>query len=161
MKTVFLFLISTFAFCAFSQNTTDVFQRISIEMKNYSVDTGEVPNDSLSDAIRTLRNTKGGFNIAEAIEYKIAEDLNKGGIMKESADKITDFFSTGNGKRWLENAVIWIYRKQFTLEEVKELVLFYQSSAGKKMAANFPVIMLQSMRAAEQITEQFKNSNKE
>jgi len=160
MKKVAILFFYVCSIKGFAQNNpSDAFQRISTEMKNFTVDTSAVPNDSLSDAIRKLRSTKGGFNITEAVEYKIAEDLNKGDLNKATADKLTNFYTQGNGKRWLENAVVWIYRKQFTLPEVNELVLFYQSPVGKKMSQNFPVVMLQSMKAAEQIIEQFKKAN--
>ena len=71
-------------------------------------------------------------------------------------EKLEQFFTLGEGKKHLDNAVIWIYRKYFTLDEVKKLTRFYKSTTGKKMAANFPVIMLQSLKAAESIAEKYK-----
>ncbi len=137
-------------------NAAETFQRISAAAESYVVDTTAVPDDKLTAAIKKLRRVKGGFNINEAILFKIAEDRNKGDITKEEGEKLEDFFANKNGKVWLENAVIHIHRNIFTLSEIKQLTKFYQSAAGKKMSDNFPVIMLQSMKAAEKIIEVYK-----
>ena len=124
-------------------------------MKEFKLDTTAVPNDKLSKRIEKLRNLKGGFNINEAIEFKIAEERSKENAPIEELDKIEAFFKNGNGRIWLDNAVIWIYRKQFTLKEVNQLIRFYNSSAGQKMAEKFPILMLQSLKAGEEIKENF------
>lgn len=155
IATLFCLLFVTILLHAQS-SAAETFQRISAAAENYVVDTTAVPDDKLTAAIKKLRRVKGGFNINEAILFKIAEDRNKGDITKEESDKLEDFFANKNGKVWLENAVIHIHRNIFTLSEVKQLTKFYQSEAGKKMSANFPVIMLQSMKAAEKIIEAYK-----
>ena len=55
----------------------------------------------------------------------------------------------------MNNAVIWIYRKQFTVKEINQLIRFYKSSAGQKMAEKFPILMIQSLKAGEEIKENF------
>ena len=67
------------------------------------------------------------------------------------------YFNYGEGKRLLDNAVISIYRKHFTLEEINAIVAFYRSPAGEKLARDFPVIMLQSLKAAAMVKEKLKN----
>ena len=134
-----------------SQDTTNVFTRIMGELKTYKVDTSAVPNDKLTAKINQLRQLRGGFNIDEAIEFKIQEDLQKGEKPKEEILKIANGFKSGVGKKRLDNAVTWIYREHFTYKEKKQLVRFYKTSAGKKMATVFPVIMLKTFVAAETI----------
>lgn len=154
--TTILSLFLTF-FCA-AQNdktTTPIFEKIALEMKEFKLDTTAVPNDKLSKRIEKLRNLKGGFNINEAIEFKIAEERSKENAPTEELDKIEAFFKNGNGRIWLNNAVIWIYRKQFTLKEINQLIRFYKSSAGQKMVEKFPILMLQSLKAGEEIKENF------
>lgn len=151
-----LSLFLTF-FCA-AQNdktTSPIFEKIALEMKEFKLDTTAVPNDKLSKRIEKLRNLKGGFNINEAIEFKIAEERSKENGPTEELDKIEAFFKNGNGRIWLNNAVIWIYRKQFTLKEINQLIRFYKSSAGQKMVEKFPILMLQSLKAGEEIKENF------
>jgi len=107
-----------------------------------------------------LRNLRGGFKINEAIDFKIEEDRQKNETSKTEMDKLSDFFKSGNGKRWLDNAVIWIYRSYFTYKELKQLVKFYKTSAGQKMATNFPIIMMQSLKAAEMIKDSYTEQQK-
>lgn len=72
---------------------------------------------------------------------------------KAELDKVSMFLKSGNGKRWLDNAMIWIYRNHFTYSELKKLVKFYKTSAGQKMATELPLIMVKSLKAGEMIKE--------
>ena len=69
-------------------------------------------------------------------------------------------FKTGNGKKWLDNAVIWIYRSQFTYKELKQLVRFYKKEVGQKLATDLPIIMMQTLTAAEKIGSMYANQKK-
>lgn len=151
-------LLSKLIYC---QNSgMEVFKRISAEVENFTVNTSAVPEDKLTQEIRKLRKAKGGFNIDDAVLYKIAEDRNKNDISGEEAEKLINFFTKGDGKIMLENAVIWIYRDHFTQPEIKKLKRFYSSSAGKKMSQNFPIIMIESLKSAEKIIENYKSKDK-
>jgi len=157
MKThlfLFCFMLSNLLGAQISSKET--FQRIAHEASQYTIDTTAVPEDRLTREIRNLRQAKGGFNINEAVLFKIGEEKSKKELTVADAEKLENYFTSGAGKKSLDNAVIWIYRKHFTLAEVKKLTHFYKSTAGKKMAANFPVIMLQSLKAAEAIAEKYK-----
>jgi len=46
---------------------------------------------------------------------------------------------------------VHIYRDHFTYGELKQLLRFYKTNAGQKLATDFPIIMLQTLVAAEQI----------
>ena len=158
MKKTTTILFFLFAFGSQAQNdkpTTPIFEKITLEMKEFKLDTTSVPNDKLSKRIEKLRNLKGGFNINEAIEFKIAEERSKENAPMAELDKIEAYFKNENGKKWLNNAIIWIYRKQFTLKEINQLIKFYKSSAGQKMTEKFPILMLQSLKAGEEIKEHF------
>ncbi|HYF29511.1 MAG TPA: DUF2059 domain-containing protein [Chitinophagaceae bacterium] len=138
----------------------DIFKRITSAIKDFKPDTTAPPDDKITKKIIELRNLKGGFNINEAIDFKIAEDRQKGELPSAELDKLSTFFKTGNGRKWLDNAVVWIYRRHFTYDELKQLVKFYKTSAGQKMAAEFPVIMMQSLAAAEMIKDQYAQQQK-
>ncbi len=158
MKKTTTLLFTFFIFWSQAQNdktTAPIFEKIALEMKEFKLDTTAVPNDKLSKRIEKLRSLKGGFNINEAIEFKIVEERSKENAPTEELDKIEAFFKNGNGKKWLDNAVIWIYRKQFTLKEINQLIRFYKSSAGQKMAEKFPILMIQSLKAGEEIKENY------
>ena len=149
-----------FAFCflsiaGYSQDSLGIFQRIGAGLKDYKLDTSAAPDDKITKKIRELRALRGGFNINEAIDFKIEEDRQKNEVPKEELDKLAAFFKAGNGRQWLDNAVTWIYRQHFTYPELKQLVRFYRTSAGKKMADDFPIIMLKTLRAGEMIKEMY------
>ena len=157
MKKLFVIVFCLFQLRSFAQKeNSEIFTRISESMQTFKIDTTDVPNDALSAKIRELRNLKGGFNINEAMEYKIAEARSKNELTEPEYEKLKNFLSTGNGKRWLDNSIIWIYRNHFTLDEVEAAIKFYESPAGKKMANDFPIIMAQSVKAAELIMEKIK-----
>ncbi len=157
---IFYFLLSFFihATAAFSQTDTtlnkkqySIFEKITGSVKDYKLDTSSVPADKITNKIIELRELKGGFNINEALEFKLEEDKQKGEIPIAEFEKFAAFMKTGNGKKWLDNAVIWIYRQRFTYNELKKLVKFYKTTVGKKMSGDFPIIMMQSLTAAEMI----------
>ena len=142
-------------------NAFSIFERITRELKNYKPDTSAVPNDKLTKRITVLRNLGGGFNINEAIAFKIAEEQQNNNITVEEAKNLATYFKTGNGSRWLNNAIVWIYRNQFSSKEIKKLIKFYRSSTGKKMASAFPMLMLQSLAAGEAIKAMYDESIKQ
>jgi uncharacterized protein len=137
-----------------------VFERIAAEMKEFQMDTTPPPDDSITQKIIELRNLGGGFNIHEAIAFKLEEDRSKKEIPETDLKKLETFFKSGDGKRWIDNAAVWIYRKHFNYEDLVILTDFYSTEAGKKMASDFPLIMLKSLTAAEKIKEQFSNGLK-
>lgn len=130
-----------------------IFEKLTKAATEFKLDTSAVPDDKITRKIIELRQLRGGFNINEVMEFKIEEDRQKKNISNEEADKMAAFFSTGNGRRWLDNAVIWIYRKTYTYGELNQMVKFYKTTAGQKMASEFPVVLLQTVRAAEMIKE--------
>jgi len=135
-----------------------MFSRITEGAKNFKVDTSAAPNDKITRKIIEVRNLRGGFNINEAIQFKIEEDRQKKEMPAAQLDSLAVFFTTGNGNRWLNNAMIWIYRNHFTYTELKQLVKFYRSVAGRKMSGSFPVVMLQSLIAAENVKSMYMQS---
>lgn len=160
MKTLLILVCGFWGNLLIAQNQNqEIFQKISSTLKDFKVNRNAVPEDKLTQEIRKLRETKGGFNINEAILFKIGEDQQKGDLKKEEAEKEALFFRTGKGKTDLDHAVIWIYRDLFTLAEIRKLTKFYKSSAGHKLSENFPIIMVKSLKASEEIMKDYKNAN--
>ncbi len=153
---VVIFCFLCLNFCLAQNQKQEVFEKITATLKDFKVNTTAVPEDQLTKEIRKLRETKGGFNINEAISFKIGEDLSKGDLTQLDSEKLDHFFKSGKGKMELDNAVIWIYRDLFTTSEIRKLTTFYKSSAGQKLSENFPVVMLESLKAAEEIMKNYK-----
>lgn len=131
----------------------NVFSRITGELKDFIPDTSTVANDKITRKIIQLRELRGGFNIHEAIQFKLAEERQKKEMAPADIDQLADFFTRGNGFRWLNNAMIHIYRDHFTFKELRRMVRFYKTTAGQKLASDFPVIMLKSLKAGEMIKD--------
>ena len=143
-------------FCIAQNHKQEVFQKITATLKDFKVNTTAVPEDQLTKEIRKLREIKGGFNINEAISFKIGEDFSKGDLTQLESENLDQFFKSGKGKSDLDNAVIWIYRDLFTTSDVRKLTKFFKSSAGQKLSENFPIVMLESLKAAEEIIKTYK-----
>ena len=134
-----------------SLGSSDIFQRISAELQAFKIDTSAVPEDETTSLIRKLRTLKGVFNINEAIAFKLEEEEKEKKSSKENLDKIRQSMLQGQAKIWLDNAVIHIYRQHFNRKELRQLIKFYKSSAGQKLATQFPFIMMKSLLAAQTI----------
>jgi len=168
MKRFIAFSITYFIIVssAFSQvdtaklNHSTIFDRLTKVLKEYKPDTTAVPDDKITRKIIELRNLRGGFNINEAIEYKLGEDKQKNEIPAAAFEKFSNFLTSGNGKKWLDNAVIWIYRQHFTYRELKALVKFYKTSAGQKLATESPIIMMKSLAAADSVKKIYEEGQK-
>lgn len=169
-KTHWILLLCLFAVKSSFAQTTDtanakqlasVFERLTREMGGFKPDTTAPPADKVTQKIIELRSLRGGFNINEAIAFKLEEEKQKGEMPADAQQKMKDYFTTGNGGRLLDNAVIWIYRKQFTYDELKDMVKFYKTAAGQKMAEAFPLIMLKSLAAGEMLKKGFETELKQ
>ncbi len=138
--------------------------KIIMEVKEFKPDTSNVPDDRITRKIIELRKIKAGFNINSVLDFKMEEDASKKEIPDSTLGVLKEQFTNGNAKRWLENAIIWIYRKEFTYKELKQLLRFYKTSAGKKLSDRFPSIELKSIMSVEVIrngiVEQVKKNSK-
>jgi len=133
-------------------DTAGIFGRITTELKNYRPDTSAVPQDRFTRKIVELRQLRGGFNIDEAIRFKMEEEETKNPGNHETA-LLKEQFTSGPAQRWLSNATIWVYRRQFTYKEIKKLVKFYRTPAGQKLANTQPIVMVETLAAAAMIQE--------
>jgi hypothetical protein len=144
-------------------NTVDdsVFTKIMSGVRDFKPDTDNVPQDKVTREIIQLRKLRGGFNINEVILFKLEESRQKKEIGEEEYRNLNLYYTSGSGKRWLDNAVIHIYRQQYTYRELKQMVRFYKTSGGRKMAENFPIVLLESASAAEQVKQMYIGQHKE
>ncbi|HEV7229980.1 MAG TPA: DUF2059 domain-containing protein [Bacteroidia bacterium] len=138
-----------------------VFEKIMDGVRDYKPDTSAVPLDKMTRKIIQLRKLRGGFNINEVILFKLEESRQKKEIGEDEFNRLNLFYTSGNGKRWVDNAVIHIYRNQYTNRELRQMVRFYKTAGGRKMAEKFPVVLLESAAAAEEVKQIYHKQNKE
>jgi hypothetical protein len=116
-------------------------------------DTMALPDDVLTKKIKQLRAERSGGLTTEAVlKIKLAEEQGKD--KKHDAafyKKLEQDITTGHTAQLLENIMINLYRRTFTESEIDELVRFYKTSAAKKMDKEFLLMMVQSVKDAEQL----------
>jgi hypothetical protein len=106
------------------------------------IDTTAAPNDELTIAIKKLIEVTNGMNTSKTLMKGSLESQRKLNtrVPDEFYDRMLAAVESGQVNGYIENIVVKIYRQKFTLEEVKEVVKFYDSPIGKKMAVESPII---------------------
>jgi hypothetical protein len=158
-----IYTLLAFVLITFSANAAEIdtgkkasaFDRISAELQAYKMNTATPPDDRITRTIKEIQQLRGGFNINEAIEYKIQEDRNRGSMPEVDLNRLAAYLQEGKGRESLNNAIVWIYRDMFTLKELKAIKAFYATSAGQKMSEQFPVLMLKCLAAAQLLKDGF------
>lgn len=154
MKLFLLILALFLQFLAFSQiDSAFILKLKALDTANIlKTDTVSVPDDALTQKIKTLLGERNGLTIGAILKFKIMEEQQKDTVhTKEFYKKLTEDITTGKTSKLLENSMINIYRRTFTENEVDELVKFYQTPAGKKMDKEFLLLLVQSVKDGEQL----------
>ncbi|HET9824627.1 MAG TPA: DUF2059 domain-containing protein [Chitinophagaceae bacterium] len=154
MKAFLLVLVLSVACNCYSQIDSSLISRIkALDTANIlRTDTVAVPNDSFTKKIKTLRSEQKGLTLETIIGLKIAEEQQKDtSHSKEFYKKLLDEITTGRTGKLLENSVVNIYRRSFTENEIDELIRFYRTSAGQKMNTEYLLLLVQSVKDAEQL----------
>jgi len=152
---VIIFVLTVF-FCSacYSQIDSTLIKRIkALDTADIvKTDTLSVPNDSFSKKVRELRSEQKGLTLETILRLKIAEEQQKDTThSKEFYQKLVDEVTTGRTSKLLENSVINIYRRTFTEKELDDLITFYKTSAGQKMNTEYLLLLVQSVKDAEQL----------
>jgi hypothetical protein len=103
-------------------------------------DTTAAPQDPLTDSIRKLLAISGArgkdIEMAEKSLRQSLASMLENPETKETGEKFISRFvyemSEGDAGRWLENVYIRNYRAFYTIEEIHDLIAFYQTPAGRK-----------------------------
>jgi hypothetical protein len=115
-------------------------------------DTLTPPDDAFTKKIMVLKNERKGLTTENIIRMKLMEEQQKDKVhSKEFYIELQREITTGKTGQLLENSFVNLYRKRFTEREVDDLINFYKSSAGKKMDNEFILLMVQSVKGAEQL----------
>jgi hypothetical protein len=110
------------------------------------LDTIPPPQDDLTSELKKMLEMTGSLNLGVQFAKGLQELQSSGRdiLPKEFYERLYDEIANGNGKRWFENALIKVYRKHLTLEDVKQLNVFYGTPAGKKYISLLPVFLEES-----------------
>lgn len=97
-------------------------------------------------SIKELISVTGAADMGKMMLDNILGQLKQTGATDAQIAEIKKEFNTEE----LMASLVPIYQKQFTEEDVKAFLAFYQSPAGKKMVEKQPVIMQESMVVGQQ-----------
>jgi len=125
----------------------------AVGYKEPLLDTIPPPQDDLTRELRKMLEMTGALNLGVQFAKGLQELQSTGQdiLPKEFYERLYDEIANGNGKRWFENAIIKIYRKHLTVEDVKQLNMFYSTPAGKKYVSLLPVLLDESKEAGTSI----------
>ncbi|MDQ6845819.1 MAG: DUF2059 domain-containing protein [Bacteroidota bacterium] len=154
MKILFVTLAFLLPALSFAQIDTSFIARIkSLDTANIlRLDTVAAPDDALTAKIKLLRSEKKGLTLETILKIKLAEEQQKDtSHSKAYYEALTNDVTKGKTSKLIENSLINLYRKNFTGQEIDELISFYKTSAGKKMDKEYIFLMLESMKDAEQL----------
>lgn len=154
MKAVVFCLAFLLPICSIAQMDTAFIAKLkSLDTANMlKLDTATVPNDPLTAKIKQLRSEKKGLTLETIIKMKLAEQQQSNTThSKDYYDKLMEDVTKGKTSKLIENSLINLYRNNFTEPEIDELIKFYQTSAGKKMDKEYILLMVESMKDAEQL----------
>ena len=168
MKSITALLLLFLPILSFSQlDTAFLSQLKALETAdNLKQDTAQVANDALTQKIKKLRSLRKGLTTENVLRVKLMEEQQKdtSRSARQFQERLLREVTEGHTAQLLDNVLVNLYRRTFTEAEIDELIRFYQTSAGQKMDSAFILLMLQSVKDAEQLlrlaTAQLKEPKK-
>ena len=101
-----------------------------------TLEIAKVMSDAISSQLINLFQSQEGFTPQMATIIKEETYL----IMEEN------FITNG----WIKETSYPIYHKRFSLKELKEMLAFYQTPTGQKLAENLPLMTQEAIVAGQQ-----------
>ena len=155
-----LILFISFFHASFSQIDSSFISKIkSLDTADVlKMDTAAVPNDAFTKKIKQLRSERTGLTIEAIIKLKLTEEQQKDTTHpKAFYDQLQEELTIGHTGKLLDNSIVNLYRRSFTEKEIDELIAFYKTSAGKKMDKEFFILLVESVKDAEQLIKMAVN----
>lgn len=118
------------------------------------IDTVAAPNDDLTTEIKKLLAITNSLNTATVVMKETINSqrkLKSIPVPEEFYDRFLAAIDNGQVGGMLENAVIKIYRQKFTRQEISEIIKFYGTPVGKKLAVELLPIASASRAEGEKI----------
>lgn len=107
-------------------------------------------------AVKTLMDKSGSLSAADTMMDQMIPALTK-----MAPQEIPASFWSGFRQKWeaksrekLVDIYTPIYRKYFTLSEIREMISFYETPVGQKLATSLPAITREGFAAGQQLGEE-------
>jgi hypothetical protein len=161
MKYILTFVLFLVCFhAAFSQIDSSFIAKIkSLDTADVlKMDTTAVPDDAFTHKIKQLRSERSGLTIEAIIKLKLTEEQQKDTAhTKAFYDQLQEELTNGHTGKLLANSLVNLYRRSYTEKEIDELIAFYKTSAGKKMDKEYFIVLVESVKDAEQLIKMAAN----
>lgn len=103
-------------------------------------------------ALQKMLTVSGGFATAEILVPQAIEMLKQSapGIPESYLKQVSTVMQEKFVNRMVEIATP-IYQKHLSLEDIKKIIVFYESPVGRKLGAATPLISKESMQVGQQL----------
>jgi hypothetical protein len=125
-------------------------------LNNMSIafDSTAAPDDELTREIKRMLTVtevvKTGLSIAEQ-HITAQQSANTDAVSQEFIGRFLKALKTGRVYNLFENMFVKMYRGHFSVDEIRKLTEFYQTSLGKKTLDILPQLMQQGQEAGENL----------
>lgn len=103
-------------------------------------------------SLKEMMTLSGGLASAEAMIPQMMT------MIKQTAPSVPEAFWDALTAKWTEKFTVRmvelyvpVYQKYFTLDELKQIVAFYETPIGRKLGASTPAISLDGMQLGQQL----------
>jgi hypothetical protein len=97
--------------------------------------------------VKSIIEAETEMSAAEKLELEKALLSDKGSKYKNYEERLLQKLDAG---KMMDDMLISIYDKVFTLAEIKDMLAFYKTPTGSKMLKQTPVIMAESMKIMQE-----------
>lgn len=112
----------------------------------------QAPNNEYKAALQKMLEVSGSMASAKAMMPQMIT------MLKQQSPQVSDAFWSGFQQKWdvkfgsrLAELYAPIYHKYLTLDDLKKIIAFYESPAGKKLGTATPAMMTEGMQIGQQL----------
>jgi hypothetical protein len=118
-----------------------------IGMNNVTFSQDSLKIKEIQKMMKTMDMDKTMNQMYDVMRAGMMQNIEKQGLDTIKINEFFDFMIVEMKpiRKNYENDVVNIYAKYYTIEEIRDMNLFYQSSTGKKMLQKMPEIMKEVM----------------
>ncbi|ULQ58265.1 DUF2059 domain-containing protein [Flavihumibacter rivuli] len=116
-------------------------------------DTSAAPNDEFTRLAMVLLKKTRALDIGMELAAPLMNEREKTSspFLKEFYDRMLKDMTNGKTRQYMEDMLVKTYRDRFTLDEMKQLLAFYETPVGKKMLSELPSITNAGREQGEKI----------
>ncbi|MFL5771525.1 MAG: DUF2059 domain-containing protein [Flavisolibacter sp.] len=104
-------------------------------------DTSAAPADALTASIKKLLEITGAMNLGAQFGKQLSNATRDNSLPNEFYERMYNELEHGESRRSYENMMIRVYRKYYVLEDINQMIAFYETPVGKKYVSLMPVVM--------------------